>query len=138
MTGGGDCNDVADPGTGFGVVYCELPIGHAGHHRGSKEGGYAYWYWPNSVKPSLSPGQTKEDMVNHPNHYGGKDAQFEHIKVVEALGWNYWLGNATKYIWRAGKKNPAKAIEDLEKAAFYLNAEIERLKRQQEKERQNG
>jgi hypothetical protein len=72
--------------------------------------------------------QSKPEAVNHPSHYGGKDDPYEHIKVVRAWGLNYELGNATKYICRAGKKDPAKTLEDLEKAAFYLNADIEQRK----------
>jgi len=65
------------------------------------------------------------DSVNHPAHYGG-DTVYEHIKVVEAWGLNYALGNATKYIMRAGKKtdNP---LEDLHKAIWYIQHEIKRL-----------
>lgn len=69
----------------------------------------------------------KREAVNHPSHYGGVDDPYEHIKVAEALGWGYHLGNATKYIWRAGKKNRKATLEDLRKAAWYLNREIQRL-----------
>jgi hypothetical protein len=67
------------------------------------------------------------DAVNHPAHYGGKDNPYEHIKVVDAWGLNYRLGNATKYICRAGRKPGADSLEDLRKAAFYLTDEIRRL-----------
>ncbi len=40
---------------------------------------------------------------------------------------NFNRGNAMKYIWRAGNKDPSKEIEDLKKAAFYINDEIQRL-----------
>jgi hypothetical protein len=63
------------------------------------------------------------EKINHPLHYGG-DTIYEHIKVVEAWGLGYNLGNATKYISRAGKKDPAKHLEDLEKARWYLDREI--------------
>jgi hypothetical protein len=72
------------------------------------------------------------DTVNHPSHYGG-DTVYEHIKVVDAWGLNYALGNATKYICRAGKKvgfreiPSTNAIEDLLKAIWYIRHEIERL-----------
>ena len=70
------------------------------------------------------------EKVNHPNHYGG-DSLYEHIKVVHAWGLNYELGNATKYICRAGKKESGTAaiILDLQKAIWYIQAEIERLER---------
>jgi hypothetical protein len=56
--------------------------------------------------------------VEHPTHYGGKNNPYEHIKVVETWGLGYHLGNATKYLARAGKKGDTK--EDLEKALWYL------------------
>jgi len=72
------------------------------------------------------------EAVNHPSHYGGADNPFEHVKVAEAMGWvaNAFIYNATKYIWRFGKKEDsnAKMIEDLEKAVWYLNREIDRRK----------
>lgn len=67
------------------------------------------------------------ERVDHPSHYGG-DVVYEHHKVVRAWGLNYWLGQSTKYICRAGKKDPAAEIEDLEKAIWYLQAEIDYLK----------
>lgn len=70
------------------------------------------------------PNPTTTEAVNHPAHYGGGDNPYEHIKVSRAWGLNYELGNATKYICRAGKKNDA--IEDLKKAAWYVHAEIQR------------
>jgi hypothetical protein len=70
-----------------------------------------------------------DNNVNHPEYYGGKDNPYEVIKVIEAFGFGFHLGNALKYIARAGKKNPEKEIEDLEKAQFYLNQWI-RLKKQ--------
>jgi hypothetical protein len=62
------------------------------------------------------------DKVNHPAHYGGEDWQYEAIKVIEAWGLDFHLGNAVKYISRAGKKGIAR--EDLEKAVWYLNRKI--------------
>jgi hypothetical protein len=67
------------------------------------------------------------ESVNHPQHYGG-DTPYEAIKVIEAWALGFCLGNAVKYISRAGKKDPAKAIEDLEKARWYLDREIATLK----------
>lgn len=67
-----------------------------------------------------------EERVDHPAHYGGDDI-YEHIKVVQAWGLNYQLGNCTKYIARHGKKSGANAIEDLKKARWYLDFEIKRL-----------
>lgn len=64
-------------------------------------------------------------FVNHPSHYA--DGKIEVIDFIEDKGLNFHRGNAVKYISRAGKKDPAKEIEDLKKAAWYINREIERL-----------
>lgn len=65
----------------------------------------------------------KPDAVNHPLHYGGKDNPYEAIKVIEAWGLGFCLGNTVKYIARAGRKTPS-LVEDLEKARWYLEREI--------------
>ena len=65
--------------------------------------------------------------VDHPQHYGGADNVYEAIKVIDAWGLGFALGNAVKYIARAGRKDPARHIEDLKKARWYLDHEIERL-----------
>jgi hypothetical protein len=75
-----------------------------------------------------------KEHVNHPPHYGGEENPYETIKVIEAWGLGFCPGNAVKYISRAGKKNPQKEIEDLEKAIWYLNREIEKLKKIQKNE----
>ena len=67
----------------------------------------------------------KSEAVNHPSHYGGESNPYEAIKVIEAHNLGFNLGNAVKYILRAGKKDSAK--EDLEKAVWYLKREIGRL-----------
>lgn len=67
----------------------------------------------------------KEDAVeavDHPAHYGGADNPYEAIKVIEAWGLNFNLGNTAKYISRTGKKG--SAIRDLRKARWYLDREI--------------
>ena len=72
------------------------------------------------------PSQKKE-LVNHPNHYGGKDNPYEAIKVIEAWKLGFCLGNTIKYISRAGRKDKTKEIEDLKKAMFYLEHHIKTL-----------
>lgn len=62
------------------------------------------------------------DMVNHPEHY--TDGGIETIDFIEAKKLPYHLGNAVKYVSRAGKKNPEKTIEDLQKAIWYINRYI--------------
>lgn len=64
------------------------------------------------------------EQVEHPNHYGGENDPFETIKVINAWNLNFNLGNAVKYISRAGKKDPKKHVEDLKKARFYIDYEI--------------
>ena len=68
----------------------------------------------------------KNEMVDHPNHYGGEDNPYEAIKVIEAWGLGFNLGNSVKYISRAGKK--LDILEDLQKASWYINREINKLK----------
>jgi len=67
------------------------------------------------------------DPINHPAHYTAHPSGVECIEITEHMG--FCLGNATKYIWRAGLKtdNP---IEDLKKARWYIDREIQRLERQ--------
>lgn len=64
------------------------------------------------------------DPVNHPKHYNAHPSGVECVDVAEHYGFN--VGNAIKYLWRAGLKSP-DPIEDLKKAAWYINREIERL-----------
>lgn len=66
------------------------------------------------------------DPVNHPSHY--TDGKIEVIDFIEDKNLNFCRGNAVKYISRAGKKDPAKEIQDLEKAQWYINREVNRLK----------
>jgi len=63
------------------------------------------------------------DMVNHPPHYTSHPSGVECIQVTEHM--NFCIGNAMKYLWRAGLKEDVK--EDLEKAVFYINRELERI-----------
>lgn len=65
------------------------------------------------------------DPIN-PSYY--TDTKIEVMDYIEDKGFNFALGNAVKYISRAGKKGEDKTIQDLEKASWYLNREIERLK----------
>lgn len=66
-----------------------------------------------------------EDLVNHPSHY--TDGKIEVIDFIEDKNLNFHRGNAVKYISRAGKKDPEKEIEDIQKAIWYLEREIKRL-----------
>jgi hypothetical protein len=71
----------------------------------------------------------KIDNVNNPSHYTSHPSGIECIDVTRHMSFN--LGNATKYIWRCDLKKDA--IEDLQKAIFYLNDEIELRLRLKEK-----
>jgi hypothetical protein len=69
----------------------------------------------------------KKEMINHPEHYL-KESGFEVIDVIEAWNLDFSLGNALKYIARAGKKNPEKQKQDLEKAVWYIERTISNLR----------
>ena len=69
------------------------------------------------------------EQVDHPSHYGGKDNEYEAIKVIDAWDLGFSLGNTVKYISRAGKTDPTKEIEDLKKALFYLEHHIKTLEK---------
>ena len=78
-------------------------------------------------------GQQSKTNATNPSHYNQVPAHLQHWDVVGQMGWDYHVGCATKYIWRAGKKSSAsltdneKEIEDLRKAVVYLEKKIELL-----------
>ena len=65
------------------------------------------------------------DPVNHPSHYTSDPSGVECITITRHRNFN--VGNAIKYLWRAGLKDEEKTVEDLRKAIFYINDEINRL-----------
>ena len=65
-----------------------------------------------------------DDPVNHPSHYCSHPSGVECIDITKHM--NFCLGNALKYIWRANLKHNTPT-QDLEKAMFYIEAEMERL-----------
>jgi hypothetical protein len=67
------------------------------------------------------------DPVNSPSHYAS--SAVETIDAIEAWNLGFNLGNAVKYISRAGKKDPSKLVEDLKKAKWYLDRELSRLEK---------
>lgn len=69
------------------------------------------------------------DIVNHPNWYTGSN--IEVIDYIEDKGFGYHLGNAIKYISRAGKKDPTKTVEDLRKAVWYIERYIQLIEGEQ-------
>ena len=76
--------------------------------------------------------EIKVDNVNHPAHYNSHPSGIECIEIARHHNFN--IGNAIKYLWRAGLKSEKgmedadKQVEDLRKAIFYINDEIERIK----------
>jgi hypothetical protein len=70
------------------------------------------------------------DPVHRPSHY--TDGKIEVIDFIEDKRLGFHLGNAVKYIARAGKKDPSKKVEDLQKAVWYITREINRLMREDE------
>lgn len=65
------------------------------------------------------------DPVNRPSHY--TDGKIEVIEFIEDKKLGFCLGNAIKYIARAGKKDPTKTLEDLNKAKWYIERRIKEL-----------
>ena len=80
----------------------------------------------------------KPDMVNHPPHYCNHPSGIECIDITRHYCFS--IGNAIKYLWRAGLKSEEgmskvdKEIEDLKKAIFYINDRIKQLEKQELKE----
>ena len=75
------------------------------------------------------------DAVNHPTYYTSHPSGVECIQITEHM--NFCTGNAVKYLFRAGLKGgPEKHIEDLRKAAWYVNREIARLEAETSKKEQ--
>lgn len=89
------------------------------------EGDSDYEYPADCSDPCSVP----HDMVNLPPHYRAHPSGIECIQITEHM--NFCLGNAVKYVWRAGLKGGSE-IEDLKKAVWYINREIERLNKEVE------
>ena len=80
---------------------------------------------PMTLRECMEAEEPAPETVDHPSHYGGADNPYEAIKVIEAWDLGFCLGNTVKYLSRAGKKG--SRLEDLRKAAWYLQREIETL-----------
>lgn len=65
------------------------------------------------------------DPVSHPKHYTNHPSGIECIQVTEHF--NFCIGNAIKYLWRNGLKDGNSNIQDLKKAVWYINREIQTL-----------
>ena len=73
------------------------------------------------------------DNVNAPQHYvvliksktyPYSTYKVECLDVIDSLQMNLNIGSSFQYLWRAGRKDPGKKLEDLKKARFYLDREI--------------
>ena len=80
----------------------------------------------NVKEENVKEENVKEDLVNHPKHYTSHPSGIETIEITRWMNFN--LGNSVKYILRSGKKSEDTAVQDLEKAIWYLKDEIKRLK----------
>lgn len=80
----------------------------------------------NSVCISCLDGEKPYEKINHPDHYQGN--KVEAIDLIESFDLNFSLGSAVKYIIRAGKKPEESSSDDLSKAIWYLQRELERKK----------
>lgn len=76
----------------------------------------------------MTPEEKMDDPVNHPSHY--TSGSIEVIDFIEDQKFPYHLGNACKYLCRAGKKDPKKTAEDLRKAVWYINRYIDLLEKE--------
>lgn len=91
------------------------------------------------VNSILEIGSNKQEMsslqandpVNHPSHYTSHPSGVEAIEITRYMSFN--LGNAMKYLWRNGLKDGQPAVQDLEKAVWYIQDEIKRLKALEDK-----
>lgn len=99
---------------------CDLSKYHEGCYSCAQE--FLFWLY-SEADPEKE--ENKNDPVNHQSHY--TDGKIEVIDYIKDKGLGFCLGNAVKYISRAGKKDPEKEIEDLRKAAWYINRRIEEL-----------
>lgn len=66
------------------------------------------------------------DNVNHPKHYTGHPSGIECIEITRHH--DFAVGNAIKYLWRAGLKDSDNEIQDLQKAVWYIQDKINQLK----------
>ncbi len=85
-------------------------------------------YMTGSIYPKYPAHLTKpNDPVNSPSHYTSHPSGIECIQITEHM--NFCIGNVFKYCWRNGLKDAVPDMQDLKKARWYLNREIERLEK---------
>lgn len=108
---------------GLDCNVCDLNNYHEGCHSCNQE--FLFWLY-SEADPEKE--ENKNDLVNHPSHY--TDGKIEVIDYIEDKGLGFCLGNAVKYISRAGKKDQSKEVEDLQKAAWYIQRKIEQISKE--------
>lgn len=93
----------------------------------SSESSYTWDDWYDRHNPNSEKNRRAHtnDPVNHPDHYTSDPSGVECIQITRHRNFN--IGNAIKYLWRAGLKGRATHIEDLKKAVWYIEDEIKRL-----------
>lgn len=106
----------------------------------SKEGMFLFIEYKNTVRVSTTKEKSipaisyrllmtcKPEQIR-PTYYGGPADPLEPVKVINAWALDFELGNAIKYIARAGKKDSATHVEDLKKAITYINLEIQKIQK---------
>lgn len=80
-------------------------------------------YSPDGQQGHLDALEIETEAVNSPPHYSASPSGVECIQITEHMNFN--VGNAVKYLWRAGLKG--KHLEDIQKARWYVDREIQRL-----------
>ena len=86
--------------------------------------GIEHIVWQRYTQPESLP--FVDDEVNHPSHYTAHPSGIECIQITRHH--DFAIGNAIKYLWRAGLKNSDNEIQDLEKAIWYIQDKINQLK----------
>ena len=100
--------------------YCNLLRGHEESHA------YVGFQWWQENNGGLYNHPPADDPVNHPKHYTSDPSGIECITITRHRNFN--IGNAMKYLWRAGLKDSDADTQDMEKAIWYIQDEIQRLK----------
>lgn len=103
-------------------------IGEVKHMGCYNERPHSDHFWPTGALEQYYCVGVSLEQVNHPDHYNSHPSGVECIDIVRHMNFN--LGNVVKYVWRAGMKESAPTIQDLEKAAWYLADEIEQRKKE--------
>ena len=80
---------------------------------------------PGSVRTADETPLIPEDVINHPSHYVSHPSGVECITITRHH--NFAIGSAIKYLWRAGIKDQNPAVQDLKKAIWYIQDEINRI-----------